>query len=118
MLARVSTIHGSPEHVEEGIQYLAGHVAFRQAKGFKGNYLLVDRTSGKLVTITLWETEADLQATTEAVNPVRQEAARLAGTPSHRWSKCTRLPSSPRIERGGLRAVAACPSSRFHHFTL
>ena len=79
MYARVSTIHGAPEHVEEAIRYLAEQTAFRQAKGFRGNYLLVDRKSGKLVTMTLWETEADLQATTAAVNPVRQEGARLAG---------------------------------------
>jgi heme-degrading monooxygenase HmoA len=79
MFARVSTIQGTPEHLEEAIRYLAAPATFRQAKGFKGNYLLVDRESGKMLTITLWETEADLQATAQAVNPLRQEGARLAG---------------------------------------
>jgi heme-degrading monooxygenase HmoA len=79
MFARVSTIQGAPEHLEEAIQYLATPASFRQAKGFKGNYLLVDRENGKMLTITLWETEADMQATAQAVNPIRQEGARLAG---------------------------------------
>jgi heme-degrading monooxygenase HmoA len=79
MFARVSTIHGTPEHLEEAIGYLNAPATFRQAQGFKGNYLLVDRQSGKMLTITLWETEADMQATAQAVNPVRQEGARLAG---------------------------------------
>jgi heme-degrading monooxygenase HmoA len=79
MFARVSTIHGTPEHLEEAIRYLAAPASFRQAQGFKGNYLLVDRERGKMLTISLWETEADLQATAESVNPLRQEGARLAG---------------------------------------
>ena len=79
MFARVSTIQGSPERLEEAIQYLDTQASFRQAQGFKGNYLLVDRESGKMLTITLWESEADLHATPQSVNPVRQEGARLAG---------------------------------------
>jgi heme-degrading monooxygenase HmoA len=79
MFARVSTIQATSEHLEEAIRYLNTQAAFRQAQGFKGNYLLVDRQSGKMLTITLWETEADMQATAQAVNPIRQEGARLAG---------------------------------------
>jgi heme-degrading monooxygenase HmoA len=79
MFARVSTIHGTPEHIEKAISYLGAPASFRQAQGFKGNYLLVDRESGKMLTITLWEREADLHATAQSVNPLRQEGARLAG---------------------------------------
>ena len=79
MFARVSTIHGSPERLEEAINYLGAPASFRQAQGFKGNYLLVDRENGKMLTITLWESEADLRATAQSVNPVRQEGARRAG---------------------------------------
>jgi len=34
----------------------------KQAKGFKGAYIIGDRNTGKGVTITLWETEADATA--------------------------------------------------------
>ena len=34
----------------------------KQAKGFKGAYVTGDRNTGKGVTITLWETEADANA--------------------------------------------------------
>jgi len=34
----------------------------RQAKGFKGAYLVGDRETGKGVTITLWETKEDADA--------------------------------------------------------
>ena len=34
----------------------------KQAKGFKGAYIMGDRNTGKGVTITLWETEADANA--------------------------------------------------------
>ena len=33
--------------------------AAKQQKGFKGLYLLHDRNTGKGLTISLWETEAD-----------------------------------------------------------
>lgn len=36
--------------------------ALKQAKGFKGAYLIGDRGTGNGLTITLWETEADANA--------------------------------------------------------
>jgi heme-degrading monooxygenase HmoA len=36
--------------------------AARQQPGFKGFYLLADRKTGKLMTISLWETQEHLQA--------------------------------------------------------
>lgn len=39
----------------------------------KGAYVLVNRENGKIMTITLWETEADREATTAAANKVRGE---------------------------------------------
>ena len=34
----------------------------KQAKGFKGAYIVGDRNTGKGVTMTLWETQADADA--------------------------------------------------------
>lgn len=40
-------------------------IAICPEKGFKSVRLLVERETGKLMTIGLWETEADFQATVE-----------------------------------------------------
>ncbi len=34
----------------------------RSRKGFKGAFVLTDRSSGKLIALALWETEADMRA--------------------------------------------------------
>lgn len=34
----------------------------RQRHGYKGGLLLTDRSTGKAISLTLWETEADMQA--------------------------------------------------------
>ena len=39
----------------------------KQAKGFKGAYLVGDRASGKGVTLTLWETKEDADAMNAAL---------------------------------------------------
>jgi heme-degrading monooxygenase HmoA len=41
--------------------------AIKQAKGFKGAYLVGDRGTGKGVTITLWETKEDADAMNAAL---------------------------------------------------
>ena len=38
----------------------------RQERGFRGMYSFVDREAGKGLTITLWDSEDDLQASEEA----------------------------------------------------
>ena len=37
--------------------------ALKKEKGFKGAYLLGDRATGKGITVTLWETQSDAEAT-------------------------------------------------------
>ena len=41
--------------------------AIKQAKGFKGAYLVGDRGTGKGLTITLWETQEDADAMNAAL---------------------------------------------------
>jgi len=50
----------------------------RNMRGFKGSYLLVDRKTGKQIGIALWETEADLDASTEAADRLRAQYVREA----------------------------------------
>ena len=44
-------------------------------QGYRGFYLLADRTNGKLLTISLWESREDLQAVEARAARVREQTA-------------------------------------------
>jgi len=73
MIAKMRTLDVPPEHVEAGIGYLRSTMlpAAREVEGFRGMIGLVDRESGKAVTVTLWETDAALRASEEAGERLR-----------------------------------------------
>ena len=81
MFARVSTFQGPPDQTAEGIRLAREQIlpAARLMEGFKGIYILFDRESGKSLSVTLWETEADMQASEEAANRARTESAETSG---------------------------------------
>src|SRR4051794_3362092 len=81
MFARVSTFQGPPDQTAEGIRLAREQIlpAAKLMDGFKGIYLLFDRESGKSLSVTLWETEADMQASEEAANRLRAESAGVSG---------------------------------------
>jgi heme-degrading monooxygenase HmoA len=64
MYARVSIGQMIPAKVDEAIGIYRNSVipAAKQQKGFKGLFVLTDRTTGKGITMALWETEADMEA--------------------------------------------------------
>ena len=55
--------------LDEAISIWQNKVApvLKQEKGFKGAYLVGDRGTGKGVTITMWETQADADAANAAL---------------------------------------------------
>jgi hypothetical protein len=53
--------------------------AVRQIEGSKGVLWLVDRSTGKAMSITLWETEEAMRASEEAADQIRGESAQSAG---------------------------------------
>jgi hypothetical protein len=80
MHARVSTIHGSADQAEAGISNFRDNVVpFTREGGGKGSLLLVDRENGKVIAITLWESEQALRASEEKANQLRAQAAEQAG---------------------------------------
>ena len=83
MFARVSTIQGKPERVEDGVRNYREQVmsTVKKMAGFKGAYFLVDRKTGKVVSITLWDTETNLQASAEAADRLRANASQTATAP-------------------------------------
>ena len=64
MYARVVTVQSQPGKTEETIRIYRDSVmpVAREQQGFKGAFLLTDPNTGKGVSITLWETEADMRA--------------------------------------------------------
>ena len=80
MFARVSTYQGDPAQIDQGLNYASENILPRvkQVDGFEGVYYLVDRQSGKALTITLWESEEALRASEEEANRLRSESAESA----------------------------------------
>jgi heme-degrading monooxygenase HmoA len=79
--ARVSTLQGPADRLEEGISMVNDQVIPRakELEGFVGAYFLADRETGKTVAITLWDTEQHLRASEEAANRLRQDVAEATG---------------------------------------
>ena len=64
MHARVSTRQIQSGQMDEAVRILRDHTLpiLKERNGFKGGLVLADRSVGKLMTISLWETEAALRA--------------------------------------------------------
>ncbi|GHP00968.1 hypothetical protein KSF_110150 [Reticulibacter mediterranei] len=64
MHARATFTQVQPDKLDEAIRIYHDSIvpAAKQQRGFKNLLLLTDRTSGKCITISTWETEADLKA--------------------------------------------------------
>ena len=73
MYARVTTGQGKPEQIEAGIRNFREQIGStaKNMAGFKGSYLLVDRKTGKMLGMALWDTEANLQASSKAAAQIR-----------------------------------------------
>ncbi len=84
MHARVSTYQGPPnptqEQVEEAERYDRENIlpAARQMDGFKGAIGLLERQSGKALSVTFWESEEAMRASEEEANRLRQQSAEAA----------------------------------------
>jgi hypothetical protein len=77
--ARVTTINGSPDDVDSGIEnFRTNVVPFAREQG-TGAILLVDRQSGSAIAITLWSDEQAMRASEAAANTLRANAAEEMG---------------------------------------
>ena len=86
MFARVITVQTHPGKTEAAATIYRDSIvpAAQQLKGFKGALLLTDPVTGKTISVTMWETEADQKAG-ESSGYVQQQLSKLApllaGTP-------------------------------------
>jgi serine phosphatase RsbU (regulator of sigma subunit) len=67
----------SPHRLEEGVRRITETFQWvRQLDGIEGAYYFVDRKGGKVITITLWESEEAVQRSLEVLAPLRSELSK------------------------------------------
>ena len=81
MYARLSTIEGAPEKIDEATRHLQEQALpqLRKMDGFKGFVALGDRNSGKMIGLGFWEDEDALRSSAQEVSGVRSGAAQALG---------------------------------------
>jgi heme-degrading monooxygenase HmoA len=81
MYARVTTIEGAPDRMDDATRHVHEQTLpqLRQMEGFEGFVALGDRQSGKLIGVAFWESEEALRATEQAASSVRSGAAEASG---------------------------------------
>src|SRR5215471_8274925 len=80
MHARLMTSQLQLDKLEEASQLYRESIlpAVRQLPGLKGRMVLVDRSTGKVITLTLWESEADARASGEGSAFMQATVAQFA----------------------------------------
>ena len=77
MVARTGTLQVSPDRIDDVVANLRDETIprYREQSGYKGFTVLADRSSGKVVGISFWESQADLEASEELAAQARGSAA-------------------------------------------
>jgi len=80
MFTRVVQFTGAKD-IDEGVAFVRDTVTpvLRQQKGFRGVTASADRSAGVIGVLTLWESEADRDASESAMSKVRAEGAKIIG---------------------------------------
>ena len=76
MFARVTSTSAPPEGAIRGINYLREtvHPLLRRQAGYKGTYYLLNRETGKALTIDLWGTNEDIGRSEALYNQISAQA--------------------------------------------
>ena len=77
MHARTGTLQVSPGRVDEMVRQLeAGQIPrYREQPGYKGFTVLADHVGGKVIGISYWESEDDMEASEPLGRAARAQAA-------------------------------------------
>jgi heme-degrading monooxygenase HmoA len=80
MFTRAVTFTGATD-IDAGMRYLQDTVAplLRNQKGFRGVTASADRSGGVFGVLSLWDTEADREASDSAMDKSREEGQRVIG---------------------------------------
>jgi heme-degrading monooxygenase HmoA len=80
MFARVNTAQTATDELAGLVKFSEEQLpAAREAPGFKGFYLLADRHSGKVVSISLWDSDDDWRQFEARGAQLRKEATSELG---------------------------------------
>jgi heme-degrading monooxygenase HmoA len=80
MFTRIVTFTGATD-IDAGVRYVHDTVAplLREQKGFRGVTVSADRSGGVLGVMSLWETEAERDASESTLVKAREEGLRIIG---------------------------------------
>jgi hypothetical protein len=80
MFARVLTFSGA-QNIDEGARFVREEAVpvLRQQHGYRGASVSADRSAGVLSVLSLWDTEADREASNSALAKTREDGLRLIG---------------------------------------
>jgi len=81
MHTRIMTVQVQPGKMDELIGTYRDSIvpAAKEQKGFRGGFLLTDPSTNKIISISLWETEADMTAG-EASGYLKEQTAKVVPT--------------------------------------
>ena len=81
MFARLTTIQGSPEKIEDAIRVIENDLipGFKVLPGFKSGFWFADRKSGKMYALTVFESEKHVEETEAAASQLRKAATEKLG---------------------------------------
>jgi hypothetical protein len=82
MWARVTTIEGSPDQADIAIKLVEENVipTAKQWQGFSGGWWLLDRDSGRMMAVTLWDSQETLNASAESATTLRTDTTEELGS--------------------------------------
>ena len=77
MHARTGTFEVSPERIDDVVRRLEEEQIprYREQQGYKGFTVLGSRETGKVIGVSFWKSEGDLEASDELGRQARQAAA-------------------------------------------
>src|SRR5687767_409429 len=75
MYARATTLTGDGDASGAAERYRQVLFTFRSVPGNRGGFMLVDRSGGRAVGVTLWESEDAMIQSRERADELRQQAA-------------------------------------------
>lgn len=80
MHVRISTVTGASD-IDGGLAFLRDQVVpqLKQQNGFRGISAAGDRSAGVVTMLTVWDSEADLDASESTADKARSDAVRLMG---------------------------------------
>ncbi|MCH8800273.1 MAG: antibiotic biosynthesis monooxygenase [Chloroflexi bacterium] len=81
MHVRSTTVQVQSGKIQEFIDIYNNSVvpAQKSQKGYQGSYLMTDASSGKVLAISVWETEADMLAGESSNGYLQEQTAKIGG---------------------------------------